>query len=85
MRAPALESRHATFGTARELALTRSVRRPASADEVPMPWIWQVLKDKVVGRLPRYEQRSFAMHLSPVVVSMVELHTVPGVGVEGRF
>jgi hypothetical protein len=84
LRAPALESRHATFGVTREVALTPSgARRAADTGEVPMPWIWQVLRDKVVSQLPRYEQRSFTMRLSPVAVTMVD--TVPGVGVEGRF
>jgi hypothetical protein len=58
-------------------------RTTAASGEVEMPWIWQVLKHKVVRHMPRYEQRSFAMHLAPVVVSTVD--TVPGVGVEGRF
>lgn len=53
--------------------------------EIEMPWIWQVLRDHVYARMPRYEQpRRFALVVSPVVVTSPS-DTIPGVGVAGSF
>jgi hypothetical protein len=50
-----------------------------------MPWIWQVLRDQVYARLPRYDQpQQFSMVLSPVVVAG-SFDTVPGFGLAGDF
>ena len=54
----------------------------STADE--MPWIWQVLRREVMGRMPRYRDDSFTFVLSPVVVAG-SFDTVPGVGLAGDF
>lgn len=59
---------------------------PPIEDELAMPWIWQVLRTQVYGRLPRIEPgaQDFSMVLSPVVVAG-SFDTVPGFGVAGDF
>jgi hypothetical protein len=63
-----------------QLAIHRAPSKPA----IEMPWIWQVLRHAVYDRLPTYQERSFTMTLSPVVVSG-SFDTVPGVGLAGDF
>jgi hypothetical protein len=61
---------------------TPVVESPARED---LPWIWQVLRDQVYARLPRYEEaRTFSFVLAPVVVKG-SFDTVPGLGVAGDF
>ena len=53
--------------------------------EIEMPWIWQVLRERVYARMPRYEHKQrFALMLSPVVVTSPS-DTVPGLGIAGAF
>ena len=55
----------------------------AAADE--MPWIWQVLRREVMGRMPRYRDNDgLTFVVSPVVVAG-SFDTVPGVGLAGDF
>lgn len=67
---------HLTFGDA---------PRKADPGEVEMPWIWRVLREQVVSRLPSYRKpERFTLMLSPVVVTSPS-DTIPGVGVAGDF
>jgi hypothetical protein len=53
--------------------------------DVEMPWIWQVLREQVYARMPRYEKpERFELVMSPVVVTSPS-DTIPGVGVAGSF
>ena len=54
----------------------------ATADE--LPWIWQVLRREVMGRMPRYRDDGLTFVVSPVVVAG-SFDTVPGVGLAGDF
>lgn len=67
-------------------ALAISLRRHVVATHrgVEMPWVWQVLRREVYGRMPRYVEPRFSLVLSPVVVESPQ-DTVPGVGLEGAF
>jgi hypothetical protein len=67
-------------------AQTAALQRPRDErDQIDMPWIWQVLREHVYARLPRYERpKRITLVLSPVVVKSLS-DTVPGVGVGGDF
>jgi hypothetical protein len=65
--------------------LTFEAPKKLADGEVEMPWIWSVLRERVVSKLPSYEQdKRFTVVLSPVVVTMPS-DTVPGVGIAGEF
>jgi hypothetical protein len=65
--------------------LTYPAPKKLGEGEIEMPWIWQVLRERVVSRLPSYEEeRRFTVVLSPVVVSTPS-DTVPGLGIAGDF
>ena len=66
--------------------LTFEPTRRATVDgEVELPWIWQVLRERVVAKLPSYaDDKRFTVVLSPVVVTTPS-DTVPGIGVAGDF
>ena len=53
-------------------------------NEIEMPWIWRVLRERVYDQLPHYERKRSFFVLSPVVVNSPS-DTVPGVGVAGGF
>jgi len=56
-----------------------------SSDDIEMPWIWEVLRKQVYGRMPHYEEpHRLTLVLAPVVVKS-QTDTVPGVGVSGNF
>ncbi|HET9483232.1 MAG TPA: hypothetical protein VFO79_04675, partial [Xanthomonadales bacterium] len=56
---------------------------PPKADADDMPWIWQVLRREVMGRMPRYRgDGELTFVVSPVVVTG-SFDTVPGVGLAG--
>ena len=53
--------------------------------EIEMPWIWQAVRERVVSKMPRYdEDKRFTLVLSPVVVTTPS-DTIPGLGVAGDF
>jgi hypothetical protein len=60
--------------------------RVTYADQVEMPWIWEVLSAEVKSRLPHYDQAEaqFSMMLAPVVVTSPSEST-PGLGLSGDF
>ena len=56
----------------------------ANPDEIEVPWIWRVLREQVHSRLPRYEEQTFSLMITPVVVTSPS-DTIPGLGVGGVF
>jgi len=65
-------------------ALLRVFPKREKRDEIEMPWIWRVLRERVYDRLPRYERKKVLFIVSPVVVNSPS-DTVPGVGLAGGF
>ena len=63
---------------------TSTLTTTSISDELEMPWIWRVLRERVYDRLPRYERRKVTFVFSPVVVASPS-DTVPGLGVGGDF
>lgn len=59
---------------------------PAKPDPsvVEMPWIWRVLRERVVSQMPRHRSRGLSVTMQPVVVT-TPAETVPGVGIGGDF
>jgi len=80
------------FGDAPERGVDRGARtnadalRSSIADEIELPWIWQVLREQYNANVPKYEQPNrFKLALSPVVVASPSWDAIPGVGVAGDF
>jgi hypothetical protein len=59
---------------------------PAKPDPsvVEMPWIWRVLRERVVSTMPSHRSRGLSVTMQPVVVT-TPAETVPGVGIGGDF
>lgn len=68
-----------------ERIVLRIAPKPRRDGEIEMPWIWQVLREQVYSRMPRYDHsRRLSLVLSPVVVTTPS-ETTPGLGVAGAF
>lgn len=68
-----------------ERIVLRVAPKPPLDGEIEMPWIWQVLREQVYARMPRYDHKQkLSLLLSPVVVTSPS-DTVPGLGIAGAF